>query len=98
MTRGRAVLVLCLVVFIAASAVLLVPPGGPRSLRSFDPDRVADLEVDMWQAYYRKENMRLFRGLMTLLHDQYQYPWGKAAVTGFYLARAARTFGDATSG
>ena len=97
MTRVRAMLIFCFVVLVAAAAVALVPPGGPRSLRSFDPDRVADLETDMWQAYYRKQNVRLFRGLVTLLHDQYQYPWGRAAMTGFYLARAARSFGDATS-
>jgi hypothetical protein len=63
----------------------------------FDPDRMADLEVDMWQAYYAHENVRLFRGLLTLLHEQYRYSWSKAVVAGFHLARAARTFGDARS-
>ena len=29
-------------------------PPGPRSLRAFDPDRTAALELDMWQAYYAK--------------------------------------------
>ena len=52
----------------------------------------------MWQAYYAHQNVRLFRGLVTLLHEQYRYPWGKSLRAGFYLARAARTFGDARSG
>jgi len=63
----------------------------------FDPDREAALELDMWQAYYAHENLRLFRGLVTLLHEQYRYPWGKSLRAGFYLTRAARTFGDSRS-
>jgi hypothetical protein len=34
-------------------------------VRVFDPDREAALEVDMWQAYYAHQNLRLFRGLVT---------------------------------
>ena len=77
---------------------LLIPPSGPRSLRAFDPDRVADLELDMWQAYYRKERLRLFRGLVTLLHEQNRYSWAKALQAGFHLARAAARFGDLRDG
>ena len=76
-------------------ALAVYPPAGPRSMRIFDADRTAALEMDMWQAYYRKENMRLFRGLVTLLHEQYRYSWAKATTAGFYLARAAATFGNA---
>ena len=72
-------------------------PPGPRSLRVFDPDRVADLEVDMWQAYYAHERVRLFRDLVTSLHEQYRYPWAKAAGVAFHLARAAATFADLRS-
>lgn len=71
-------------------------PSGPRSLRVFDPDRTAELELDMWKAYYEKENVRLFRGLLTLLHEQNRYSWFRASQAGFYLARAAATFGKAT--
>jgi hypothetical protein len=77
---------------------LLIPPSGPRSLRAFDPERVADLELDMWQAYYRKERFRLFQGLVTLLHEQNRYSWAKALQAGFYLARAAARFGDLRDG
>jgi hypothetical protein len=71
-----------------------VPPG-PRSLRAFEPDRMAELEVRMWQAYYRKERVRLFSLLVTMLHEQNRYPWTTATRAGFHLARAAATFGDA---
>ena len=31
-------------------AFALTPPRGPRSMRQFEPARLADLEVRMWQA------------------------------------------------
>jgi hypothetical protein len=69
-------------------------PGGPRSLRDFDPDRMADLEVGMWQAYYRGEEVRLFQLLVTMLHEQYQYSWARSVQAGFHLARAAAQFAN----
>jgi hypothetical protein len=81
-----------LVVFAAAFA--FTPPRGPRSMRYFDPNRLADLEVRMWQAYYSKEKVRLFALLVTMLHEQYHYSWATAAREAFHLARAAATFGD----
>ena len=70
-------------------------PAGPRTLRQFDPDRMADLELRMWQAYYAKERVRLFALLVTMLHEQNHYSWATATRQGFYLARAAARFGDA---
>src|SRR5262245_32088229 len=80
-----------------AYALFIATPPGPRSLRAFDPDRTARLEVDMWQAYYLKENRRLFVDLVTLTHEQYRYPWAKAIRASFHLARAAATFGNLRS-
>jgi hypothetical protein len=75
-------------------ALALTPPRGPRSLRQFDPERLANLEVRMWQSYYAKERVRLFGLLVTMLHEQYRYSWATATTEGFHLARAAATFGD----
>ncbi len=97
MTWRRALTVGVVAVVALGYIVFVARPPGPRSLRVFDAPRMADLELDMWQAYYAKENVRLFRGLVTMLHEQYRYPWGKALVAGFHLARAAATFGNATS-
>lgn len=93
--RGRSVLV---VVALAAIywAVAVRAPSGTRSLRVFDPDRLAQLEVGMWQAYYAKQKLTLFRLLVVMLREQYHYSWQKAVVAGYHLARAAATFGDAT--
>ena len=79
-------------------AFLLTPPGGVRSIRQFNPTRLADLEVRMWEAYYAKERSRLFLLLVTLLREQYHYSWATATVEGFHLARAAATFGDLKGG
>ena len=81
-----------------ALAFLLTPPRGARSMREFNPPRLADLEVRMWQAYYAKERLRLFGLLVTMLHEQYHYPWATATLEGFHLARAAATFGDLRGG
>jgi hypothetical protein len=86
---------LTLLLIAATACAAIIPPGGPRSLRTFDADRVADLEVGMWQAYYGKERPRLFGLLVTMLHEQYHYSWATATREGFYLARAATHFGDA---
>jgi hypothetical protein len=76
---------------------LTAAPAGPRSIREFDPGRTADLELRMWQAYYAKERVRLFGLLVIMLREQYHYSWSTAATEGFHLARAAATFGAATS-
>ena len=87
-------------VLLIAAAFLLAfaftPPRGPRSTRQFNADRLAGLEVRMWQAYYGRERVRLFSLLVTLLRERYHYSWATAAVEGFHLARAAATFGDVT--
>jgi hypothetical protein len=89
-------LVVALVVAAALAGFALTPPSGPRSIRQFDADRMAGLELRMWQAYYAKEKARLFGLLVTMLHEQYRYSWAAATIAGFHLARAAATFGNGT--
>jgi hypothetical protein len=91
-TRRAVVVILVLASF--GVAYVLTPPRGPRSLRTFDADRLAALETGMWQAYYGKERARLFALLVTMLREQYHYSWATAAIQGYHLARAAATFGD----
>jgi hypothetical protein len=63
-------------------------------VRAFHPDRLADLELDMWQAYYRHERLRLLRGLVTTLREQYHCSYASALRIGFRFGRAASTFAD----
>jgi hypothetical protein len=94
---SRTAIVFAIVVAFAA-AFALTPPRGPRSMRQFEPARLADLETRMWQADYAKARVRRFGLAMTMLHEQYRYSWATAAVEGFHLARAAATFGDLQGG
>jgi hypothetical protein len=91
--------IVAFILLLAAGAAVwglgIQTPPGPRSARTFDPDRLADLEVDMWRAYYEKENVALFRALLIALREQFHYPWSKAGRAGYHLARAAADFGKA---
>jgi hypothetical protein len=69
-------------------------PARPRSMRDFDPDRVASLELRMWQAYYRRDNARLFALLVATLREQFHYSWLTATQAAYHLARAAGSFGE----
>lgn len=93
MTRRRITLA-ALVAILAVGVYELCydSPAGPRTLKAFDPDRTADLEVDMWRGYYSQKNIQLFTDLATMLHEQNRYPWAKACVAAYHLARAASSF------
>jgi len=95
--RTRRLLVAVAILLAFGLAFVLTPPRGARSMREFNPPRLADLEVRMWQAYYAKQRARLFGLLVTMLHEQYHYSWATATLEGFHLARAAATFGDLRS-
>jgi hypothetical protein len=90
--RTRGILVATAAVLGIAAYVVTARPGGPISLRTFEPDRLAALELDMWQAYYRRERLRLFRDLVTTLREQYHCSYASAAMVGFRFGRAASTF------
>lgn len=94
---GRLLVAVFLLALPAWYGLFVQAPAGPRSLRAFEPDRLAALELDMWQAYYRKERLRLFRDLVVTMREQYRYRWADALGAAFHLARAASTFGDARS-
>jgi hypothetical protein len=96
-SRARVAALAFLLVAAGGAYALLAAPSGPRSIRQFEPARLASLELDMWQAYYAKENVRLFRLLVVMLREQYNYSWATATREAFYLARAAATFGNARS-
>jgi hypothetical protein len=77
--------------------VLTSPPAGGVSITEFDPYRLANLEVEMWQAYYSGDTIGLFRVLVVTLREQYDYSWINAVSAAFDLARAASTFADLRS-
>ena len=74
--RRLLLLVIAAIMLLLAYAFFWAPPG-PRTLRAFDPDRTAALELSMWQAYYERRNVRLFTDLVTLGHEQYRVSMGE---------------------
>ena len=65
---------------------------------TFDPDRLADLELQMWKAYYAHRRMRLF-GLLVLANcEQADVGWARALAAAFWFALAASRFARATDG
>ncbi len=91
---ARRILIAVAVVVLLGGLLALVPPPGERNLRRFDPDATAVIETAMWQAYYRKQKVRLFVLLVRMLRHQYHYSWARAAQAGFHLARAASRFSE----
>jgi hypothetical protein len=61
-------------------------------LTTFDADTVAWLETRMWEAYYAKQDARLFVLLVRLVAQQFGLPWGRALRIALMLTRPAMRF------
>jgi hypothetical protein len=64
--------------------------------RSFDPDRLAALELGLWKAYYRRQAGRLLRLLIRANREQAGVGWLRAIGAAAWLTWAAVRFGRAT--
>ena len=62
----------------------------------FDPDRLAELETGMWQAYYRRQSARLFGLLIRGLREQAHASWPRALAASLLLTKAALGFARST--
>lgn len=66
-------------------------PGLDRKVkpyRSFDPRRVASLEVDAWVSYYRHDWIRFLRSALALTHHVFGLPWPSTIYAGWLVSRA----------
>ncbi len=68
----------------------MTPQENP--LCTFDADAIAWLETRMWQAYYAKQDARLFLLLVRLVARQFGLPWLRAVRIALMLARPAMRF------
>lgn len=64
--------------------------------RDFDPDRLARLELAMWQAYYRRHAGLLLRLLIRANQEQARVGFVRAVVAAAWLTWAAARFGRST--
>ena len=67
---------------------------GPRrvDIRSFDPERVARLDTDMWHSYYDRKPLALYVQLADLLREQFHFPLARSYVVAFWATRGAFVF------
>ncbi len=69
---------------------IMTPKENP--LCAFDADAIAWLETRMWQAYYAKQDARLFLLLVRLVARQFGLPWARAVRIALMLARPTMRF------
>lgn len=63
-------------------------PQKPTS-PTFDPDRLAHLEVAGFRAYYDRQWLRCFRLLAQLAHEQFHLSLPRAIQAAYYITRAS---------
>lgn len=63
-----------------------------KSLKKFNPDRVAAIEVRMWQAYYRHNFIQLFFLLAQLTRESFGVNYFASVQIAYYAATAAADF------
>lgn len=61
-------------------------------LRQFDPERVGQLDADMWQAYYNHQFFKLFRLMLLLLKNQLGLSWPQTIRVAYYASWAAADY------
>src|SRR5262249_10810417 len=75
---------------IALVANLLWPVR--TDIRTFDADRMARLDTDMWRSYYDRQPVALYFQLARLLRAEFHMTRARSYVTAFRAARAAFVF------
>jgi hypothetical protein len=66
-----------------------VQPVTPQSTPTFDPDRLAQLEVAGFRAYYDRKWLRCFWLLAKLAHEQFHLSLPRAIQAAYYITRAS---------
>jgi hypothetical protein len=87
---GRIILVLGIVAFVYFGWFAV--PSGPRLEGEFDPDRLAECEVNVWKALAAKEEFGVYVAVTQMTREEHRYSWFRAAQSGFSLGRATNTF------
>lgn len=92
--RKTLILKVFLALVILLTSWIVIDLFGPWSgdLRKFDPIVIAQLETDMWRAYYDKKPLQLYWLLVKTLRTQNQMPFWQANLTAYHAAKAAFVF------
>lgn len=68
-----------------------MPAGGTR-LSAFQPDRLASLEQEAWEAYYYRQWPRLFWALLQVMRGQFGLSWAQSLYAASLNTRAQLIF------
>lgn len=63
-------------------------------LRSFDPNELGRLDMEMWRSYYDRKPVKMFFQLAEVLRTQYDFPFLRSFVGAFHAGKAAFVFKD----
>ncbi len=63
-----------------------------HSIKSFDPERVAELEAQMWRSYYKHNFPKLLKQLSELFRQQFGVGKAVSLRLAYYAAQAARLY------
>ncbi|MDQ5954660.1 MAG: hypothetical protein QG583_588 [Patescibacteria group bacterium] len=63
-----------------------------QSLKKFNGDKVAELETQMWQAYYKHKFFKLFLLLIRMMHELFGLNYFYAVRIAFYATSSAMEF------
>ncbi|MBI5473190.1 MAG: hypothetical protein HY961_12675 [Ignavibacteriae bacterium] len=63
-------------------------------LRSFDPNELGRLDMEMWRSYYDKKPVKMFFQLAKVLRTQYEFPVLRSFVGAYHAGKAAFIFKD----
>ena len=66
-----------------------------KATSTFDPDRLAYLEVAGLRAYYDHQWLRAFQLIVELMHEQFGLSWPRALQASYYTVRAMLTWAPA---
>lgn len=63
-----------------------------KNLKKFNPDKIAELDLNMWQAYYNHNFFKLFILLLRLNHESFGLDYLRTLQASYYSAFAAINF------
>ena len=87
-------IILLLILALGGYGLFFQTPTGPRDVAAFDPQVVADLEIEAWKAQAEKSEFSLFFITAKLMREQFRYTWWRAFRSAFYESRMRISVGE----
>jgi hypothetical protein len=69
-------------------------PKDPHVPNAFDPDKVANFQLESWKAIKEHRDFAFYFNMVQQLREQHRYTWWKAASQALSLSRATTQFAE----